>query len=183
MNADQPAPTLPPEAKRYGPALPRPLSRLKGWLVKHHMTLMAINDTPHSIALGSAIGIFFGFTPLWSMKTLLSIGVAWLSRSNKVAAAIAVTLHDVTLPLMPALYVWQYKIGYWVLHQATPHKVRLGHLGMRDFFSWNVIVHVIWPALIGSIFIALPSAVVVYFLMRLMIRRSRAGNPQGPPPA
>ena len=52
-------------------------------------------DTPHSIALGSAIGIFFGFTPLWSLKTLLSIGVAWVFRCNKLAAAIAVTLHDI----------------------------------------------------------------------------------------
>src|SRR5438876_1216399 len=39
------------------------------------MTLMAIADTPHSIALGSAIGIFFGFTPLYPLKTLLSIAV------------------------------------------------------------------------------------------------------------
>jgi hypothetical protein len=32
------------------------------------MTLMTIADTPHSIALGSAIGIFFGFTPLYPLK-------------------------------------------------------------------------------------------------------------------
>lgn len=160
----------------YGPPLPGPLARIKRWLVSHHVTLMAINDTPHSIALGSAIGIFFGFTPLWSMKTLLSIAIAWLFRSNKLAAAIAVTLHDVFLPLMPAIYVWQYKIGYWVLHHATPHKVRLGHLGMRDFFSWSVFLRVVWPAMIGSLFLALPSAVAVYFIMRLLIRRSRAGE-------
>jgi len=77
---------------------------------------MTIADTPHSIALGSAIGIFFGFTPLWSMKTLLSIGVAWICKCNKIAAAIAVTLHDVILPLMPAIYFWQYRIGMRVLH-------------------------------------------------------------------
>jgi uncharacterized protein (DUF2062 family) len=140
------------------------------------MTLMAINDTPHSIALGTAIGIFFGFTPLWSMKTLLSIGVAWLFRSNKLAAAISVTLHDVILPLMPAIYVWQYKMGYWVLHHATPHKVRLGHLGLRDFFSWSVFVRVVWPAMVGSLFFALPSALIVYALMRLLIQRSRGND-------
>jgi Uncharacterized protein conserved in bacteria len=77
---------------------------------------MTIADTPHSVALGSAIGIFFGFTPLWSLKTLLSIGVAWIFKSNKIAAAIAVTLHDVLLPLMPAIYFWQYRIGMRVLH-------------------------------------------------------------------
>jgi hypothetical protein len=59
-----------------GPPLPGPLARFKRWLAAHHMTLMTIADTPHSIALGSAIGIFFGFTPLWSLKTLLSIAVA-----------------------------------------------------------------------------------------------------------
>ena len=47
------------------------------------MTLMAIADTPHSIAFGSAIGIFFGFTPLYPLKTLLSIAAAWICRCNK----------------------------------------------------------------------------------------------------
>ncbi len=140
----------------------------------HHMTLMAINDTPHSIALGSAIGIFFGFTPLWSMKTLLSIAVAWLFRSNKVAAAIAVTLHDVILPFMPAIYYWEYKIGYWMLHGMAPHKVRLGHLGLRDYLSWHVFARVVWPALVGSIFLALPFALGIYFLLRMLVSRSQA---------
>src|SRR5262249_357064 len=88
----------------YESPLPKPLARMKGWLVAHHMTLMAIADTPHSIALGSAIGVFFGFTPLYPLKTLLSIGVAWICRCNKVAAAIAVTLHDVVIWAMPAIY-------------------------------------------------------------------------------
>ena len=75
------------------------------------MTLVTIADTPHSIALGSAIGIFFGFTPLWSLKTLLSIVVAWVCRCNKIAAAIAVTLHDVLIFVMPAVYFAEYKLG------------------------------------------------------------------------
>jgi uncharacterized protein (DUF2062 family) len=51
----------------YESRLPKPLARMKRWLAAHHMTLMAIADTPHSIALGSAIGIFFGFTPLYPL--------------------------------------------------------------------------------------------------------------------
>src|SRR5512143_2340113 len=86
-----------PDESVYQSRLPKSLARLKRWLVAHHMTLMTIADTPHSIALGSAIGIFFGFTPLYPLKTLLSIGVAWIFRCNKIAAAIAVTLHDVMI--------------------------------------------------------------------------------------
>src|SRR4029077_4349388 len=85
----------------------------KHWLVAHHMTLMTIADTPHSIALGSAIGIFFGFTPLYPLKTLLSIAVAWIFRCNKIAAAIAVTLHDLLIWVMPAIYVAEYHLGCW----------------------------------------------------------------------
>src|SRR4030081_1404818 len=99
----------------YGPRLPRELAQTKQWLREHHMILMAIADTPHSVALCSAIGIFIGFTPLWSMKTLLSIAVAWICRCNKIAAAIAVTLHDVLIFAMPAIYFAEYKAGCWIL--------------------------------------------------------------------
>jgi len=70
----------PSVGQKSGPRLPRSLWQFKQWLAAHHMTLMAIADTPHSIALGSAIGIFFGFTPLYPLKTLLSIAVAWIFR-------------------------------------------------------------------------------------------------------
>ncbi len=103
----------------YASRLPGPLARLKHWLVAHHMTLMTIADTPHSIALGSAIGIFFGFTPLYPLKTLLSIGAAWVCRCNKIAAAIAVTLHDVVIWAMPAIYIAEYQLGCWSFAAAA----------------------------------------------------------------
>jgi uncharacterized protein len=155
-----------------GPRLPNPLARLKNWLAEHHMTLMTIADTPHSIALGSAIGIFFGFTPLYSLKTLLSIAVAWICRCNKIAAAIAVTVHDVAIFAMPAIYLAEYKLGCWSLGRATPHRVRF--VGFHDYLSWHVFSRVVWPALVGSLFLALPSAVVVYFVMRILVSRARA---------
>ncbi|MEY2440381.1 MAG: uncharacterized protein QOI34_1766 [Verrucomicrobiota bacterium] len=160
----------------YVSGLPGPLGRVKSWLAAHHMTLMTIADTPHSIALGSAIGIFFGFTPLWSLKTLLSIGGAWVTRSNKIAAAIAVTLHDIILPFMPAIYIWEYKFGYRMIHHAWPTRVRFGHLGLGEYLHWHAFVRLIWPALIGSLFLAIPSAIVVYLLMRLLLSRARAGE-------
>ncbi len=163
---------VPPQTdKPYGPKLPNPLARLKHWLMEHHMTLMAIGDTPHSIALGSAIGIFFGFTPLYSLKTLLSIAVAWICRCNKIAAAIAVTVHDVAIFAMPAIYLAEYKLGCWTLHRATPHRVRF--VGFHDYLSWHVFTRVVWPALVGSLFLAVPSAVVIYFVVRMLVTRGR----------
>ena len=138
---------------------------MKGWLVAHHMTLMAIADTPHSIALGSAIGIFFGFTPLYPLKTLLSIAVAWIFRCNKIAAAIAVTLHDV------------------ILNRPAAQRVHLRQFRLHDYVHWHVFSRVVWPtfwpAFVGSLFVAIPSAIVIYCVMRLLISRGRALQKNG----
>ncbi len=149
-------------------------SRFKAWWSKYHHRLMAIEDSPHAIALGMAIGIFFGFTPLWSLKTLLSIAVAWLLNSNKIAAAISVTLHDVILPFMPAIFLWEYKVGYLALNGAMPGRVRFGQMRLHDYLRWRVLVDLIWPTFVGSILLALPVAVVSYFLVRSFINRKRA---------
>ena len=160
-----------------GPPLPGPLVRLKRWLAAHHVTLMTMADTPHSVALGSAIGIFFGFTPLWSLKTLLSIGVAWIFKSNKIAAAIAVTLHDVLLPLMPAIYFWQYRIGMRVLHGRPARRAAFHHLSFHDLMTWPGFVRVGWPLLLGSLFLAIPSAIATYLIMRLLVSRAHSEPP------
>jgi len=165
------------QENQYGPRMPGWLERKKKWMGDHHMTLVTIADTPHSIALGSAIGIFFGFTPLWSLKTLLSIAVAWVCRCNKIAAAIAVTLHDVLIFAMPAVYFAEYKLGLWTLHRPPPaHRIRF-HFGLHDYLNWDLFLRVVWPAIIGSLFLAVPSAVIVYFLMRLLISRARSPQP------
>jgi uncharacterized protein (DUF2062 family) len=169
--------TVPEESStkwpRYGPRLPRSLAQAKQWLNEHHMTLMAIADTPHSVALGSAIGIFFGFTPLYPLKTLLSIAAAWICRCNKVAAAIAVTVHDIAIFAMPAIYFAEYKLGCWILRRPIAARVRIGHFQISDYMHLRFFLRVVWPALIGSLFIAVPCAIVTYFVMRMLVGRAR----------
>ena len=150
----------------YKSRLPKPLARMKSWLVAHHMTLMTIADTPHSIAFGSAIGIFFGFTPLYPLKTLLSIVVAWIFRCNKIAAAIAVTLHDVLIWIMPAIYVAEYQFGCWILNRPVAQRVHFRQFGLRDYCTGTyfrgsfglpsgppLLVRSSWPFLLRSLFI------------------------------
>lgn len=167
----------------YESRLPKPLARLKQWLVAHHMTLMAIADTPHSIALGSAIGIFFGFTPLYPLKTLLSIAVAWICRCNKIAAAIAVTVHDVAIWAMPALYLAEYQFGCWIINRPAAQRVHFRQFRLHDYVHWHVFSRVVWPtfwpAFVGSLFVAVPSAIVIYFLMRLLLSRARTPQKTG----
>ena len=73
------------------------------WIRDKTRQLLQLRDSTHAIALGTAVGMFFGFIPLWGLKTLLALGVSRLLRANLVATAIATTLHDIALPLMPLL--------------------------------------------------------------------------------
>lgn len=150
-----------------------PWQRFRYWLAHVHFRLVTIEDSPHSIALGVAIGIFFGFTPLWSLKTLLSIGVAWLAGANKIAAAISVQLHDLILPFMPAIYLWEYKIGFWILSGHLPRRFTMRHLSFRDYIQWETFFTVGRPLLIGSVIIGLPSAALVYFITKALVTSHR----------
>src|SRR5438874_281476 len=151
-------------------------ARLKLWLRAHHMTLMTLPDTPHAIALGSAIGMFFGFTPLFGMKTLLSLASAWLLKGNKLAAIISVTLHDIILPFWPAIFLWEYRMGMWTLHRRIPERPGFRHVALRDYMEWTTFFTVGQPLLVGSLFFAVPAALLVYFGLRAVLIRSRAGS-------
>jgi len=147
--------------------------RLDRWMRAHHMTLMTLPDTPHNIALGSAIGMFFGFTPLFTMKTLLAFLITWLCRANKTAAVITVTLHDVLLPLVPAMFFWQYRLGMWALYHRVPERAGFRRVPLSQWMEWTTFLTVGRPILIGSLFFAVPAALIVYFGLRAVLIKAR----------
>ncbi len=148
--------------------------KIKRWMRAHHLTLMTLPDTPHSIALGSAIGMFFGFTPLIGLKTILALLIAWAFKANKTAAAITVQLHDLLLPLVPAIFVWQYRLGMWAMYHRLPQRPGFRRVALWDFMEWTTFLTVGRPILIGSLFFAVPAALLVYFGFRAVLIRSRA---------
>ncbi len=124
--------------------------------------ILRVKAAPRAIAIGAAVGVFFGFIPLWGLKTLLALGSARLLRGSLVAAAIAVTLHDAILPLMPLLLRWEYEVGYWLLHhphELPPHLHLLDH-SPTVWFHWSTFSTVGRPLLLGAMVIAAPSAVL-----------------------
>lgn len=145
---------------------------LHRWLHQHSLKLLAIKDTPQAIAGGIAIGIFFGFTPLFGLKTLSAILFAWLTGSNILAAVVAGTLHDIVLPFMPAIYWWEYQVGYYLL--SHPHRLPpFGRFGLSGhaWRSWTTFLTVGKPMLLGSLLCAAPLAVVSFFISRRIVAR------------
>jgi uncharacterized protein (DUF2062 family) len=155
------------------------------WLQQHSLKLLAIRDTPEAIAGGVAIGIFFGFTPLFGLKTLSAIFFAWLTRSNILAAVISGALHDVILPFMPIIYRWEYSVGYWLL--SHPHHWPLPltriHWEGAAWRHWTTFFSVGKPLLIGGCICAAPVSLACFFITReIVARHQRKKYPLGKPP-
>lgn len=159
---------------------------LRRWLHEHSLKLLAIRDTPQAIAGGVAIGIFFGFTPLFGLKTLSAIFFAWLTGSNILAAVISGTLHDVILPFMPVIYRWEYSVGYWLL--SSPHHwpppLRRLHLEGGAWRHWTTFFSVGKPLLVGGCVFAAPASVASFFITHAIVaRHQRKKHAHSAPPA
>lgn len=150
--------------------------RIIHWVREKIVGLSQLRDRPHAVALGIASGTFFGFIPLFGFKTLLAIGVAKVARGNMIAAAVAVTLHDVILPLAPVLLRWEYQLGYWIL--SHPHHLPPGlgatHQGPSMWFHWDTLFSVGLPLMLGSVIVAVPFAVVSYYFSLSLLEKSAA---------
>jgi uncharacterized protein (DUF2062 family) len=159
------------------------------WIRSKIQHLFQLKDRPHAIALGTGLGVFWGFTPIWGFKTLLAMGSARLFRGNVIASVIGVTLHDIILPLLPVLMRWQYQAGYWLLshpHQLPPD-LKHAQLKPADWMHWSTLFTVGRPLLLGSLLFAIPLGLLGYaltlkYLERRKTRLSAEATPEHPCP-
>ena len=152
------------------------ITKIYQWLRSKVAGLSELRDKPHAVALGIASGVFFGFIPLLGFKTLLAMGTAKLARGNVIAAAVAVTLHDVLLPLAPFILRWEYQFGYWLLSHPhhLPPNLHAAHHGAMIWFHWATLFTVGLPLLLGSVVVGIPFAVAFYFLALWLLGKAAA---------
>ncbi|PWU08869.1 MAG: hypothetical protein C5B50_28755 [Verrucomicrobia bacterium] len=152
------------------------------WLKEHSLKVLAIRDTPEAIAGGVTIGLLIGFSPLFGLKTLLAIFVAWVTRCNILAAVLATTVHDIVIPFMFAIYIWQYDIGFWLLSQPHRWPPPMLHKHLMEGFSWHKLVKDFTGfgirALLGWAVCALPIAPMIYFPIRKLVWRHQVKKQQ-----
>jgi len=146
------------------------------WLRDNGRRLVELKDTSHSIALGTAVGMFFGFMPLWGFKTLLALVVCRLFGANLLATAIAASLHDVALPILPLLLRWEYDIGFWLLsnpHTLPPQLSLSRDISPLVWFHWSTFLTVGRPLLVGSLVFSAPVAIATYYVVLVVVKRKQ----------
>jgi uncharacterized protein (DUF2062 family) len=77
------------------------------------------------------------------------------------------------LPFMPAIYMYEYEIGYWLL--SNPHRwpkhVSKILLNWHEWRSWAFFQIIGGPLLVGSIVLAAPLAIASFFLSKGIVTR------------
>lgn len=144
-----------------------------GGLTTSFKRILAAHDAPRSIATGVAVGVFFGFSPFFGLKTLLAVVVTWMLRGNKLAAAGVVTLHAILLPFLPVLLRLEYDLGYWAesdLHEFPPH-LNIFHVDALTWFHWSILFNAGRPILVGSIVLGALLAFLTYLSVYLILTK------------
>ncbi len=131
--------------------------------------VLHVDDTPHRIALGLAIGIFITWTPTIPCQMVLVVALSALLGANKLVGVPFVWISNpVTMWFM---FGFDYWIGCRILGthakgvRAFVEAINLtGAWHERLVSMWEVFGQFFWEIAIGSILVGLVSGVITYFV-------------------
>jgi uncharacterized protein len=129
--------------------------------------LSHLDARPDQIAAGFSIGIYAGLLPLNPSPIIVATGVAWLLKRNVAAAVAAAVISILYIPLLPLIWLAEYRLGKLIL--PVRHPLTLNHARLWDVLqkSWDVYA----AMLVGSIIIAIPVTLVTYWIVKRLAQR------------
>lgn len=140
----------------------------QGRIKRFAKSLIGINDSPKKIALGVAIGVFWGILPTFGFAILFSVPTAFLLKANRLSA-IAGTF--VSNPLTwPFIYPLGWKIGQQILG-LPPADFSEGFFRVQNLLSLGKSLMV--GSLVGNSLLATPISLVSYLVVLMAVARYR----------
>jgi uncharacterized protein len=148
--------------------------------------ILQIDDSPESIALGVALGIFIAMTPTVGIQMILVVIVHTIVKANRMSG-IAMCYISNPFTMLP-IYWFDYQVGRFFLGQATIKRETFDKIfqlegpnilvQLQSFvenlarFSWDVAGPLCLGGLIVGAFCGLPA----YPITLRLIRRHRANK-------
>jgi hypothetical protein len=133
--------------------------------------IIAIEDTPHSIALGAAIGILFGITPLFGIKMPLAVALSFILRVNIITTLVIVGLADIFTPALVFVYFAEYKIGCF-LFALKAHCASVNLIDEQGVVpQWLGLAKQGLPLLTGSLVVGMLAAIPAYGFVRAILNK------------
>lgn len=140
--------------------------------------LLHVDDTPTRTAAAYALGVFFGFNPLFGLHTIGALAVAFVFNLNRVAVLLGVYSN---LPwIIVPYYASATMLGALLLRTGLPEGFRERLVAafalpfwQREFWSelGTMLEPLFWPFMVGSTLAALLLALVAYPVALAVLRR------------
>ena len=139
-------------------------TKIRNWIKR----AKALHGNPHYIAMGMAIGVFVAITPTIPFQTIIAVGLAFILKGSKAAAALATWISN---PLtMPIFYYVSYKAGGVLFGTSIPAGFASGNVTEILKLGFDVTMALIG----GGVVIGILPGFIAYFIMRKIISKLRS---------
>lgn len=149
--------------------------------------VLSLDDTPHRIALGVAIGVFVAWTPSIPAQMVSVLALSWLLRANKLVGLPFVWISN-PVTIIP-IYGPNLLLGQWILGKPVGNFNALYdamhfETGLIDTTQlwWSAIRPILIELWVGSLIVATVLGVLTYFAMYRVIvvwrRRRHRKHPE-----
>ena len=140
-----------------------PSPRIRRWLDQ----MLHTHDTPQRTAAAYALGVFFGFSPLLGLHTVLGLAFAFALNLNRVAVLLGIYTN---LPwILPAYYSLATVLGATILRVQVPPNVLRDLSAALAAASWadfralgHVLTPLAWAYCLGSTIGAVVLGLIAY---------------------
>lgn len=145
----------------------------------YYLKFIRLKGDPQSLAWGTAIGTFFGITPIIPFHTLINLVVTFLTRTSTIAALLATLI-----VCNPFTYVPQYYLSTVIGNFVTPYDFNWERIkGVLDILlakpgfmeSLQALASLGYEAVIvllaGGSVLALPFTIAAYFCSLVLFKR------------
>jgi len=139
--------------------------------------VLHIDDTPHRIAMGVAIGMFITWTPTVGLQMILVVALSWLLGANKLVGVPFVWISN-PFTLVP-IYYPNYMVGVAILggDYEAPDFVKAASAGgsmlNRMKVWWTETYNALVPLWLGSIIVGLALGILSYGLIYYAVIKYR----------
>ena len=153
------------------------MQRILGAITNFFKKFFLIDDTPHKIAAGAALGVFLGIAP--GAGIAASLVLASLFRFNRLAAvtgALATNTWTLFFALPFAAAVGGYLFGMEGSSLTCQYN-KIQELGFKFLFSKAIFFDIVLPLTVGFVVVSGGFALIFYILTLALItihRRSAA---------
>ncbi len=154
--------------------------KIKNFLKSIYQKLIHLKDTPHRIAGGFAVGIFFGILP--AAGPMAAIILAWILRVNRIAAFAGGLLTNMWLSVITL--VAAVKVGAFVTGSDWQKVLSDCKELMKDF-SWRGIfdqkvIDILKPVFVGYLVVGILAGLLAYVVAWFVVKRRQ--DKKGTPP-